>query len=216
MLSITIDRREKVNGIVSLLKHNAEVTVKEDFLPAGDYVINESIGVERKTTSDFITSIIDRRLFNQIERLKSKYPHTILIIEGNDLYNISDMSKEAIKGAIYSLAVCWQLPVIFTEDYHETARFLVAAGRQNLQTKKNVLYRTSSKPKSKEKRQLFILQGLPGIGPSLAQKLIDKFQSIEKIFSAPEEELITIKGIGKDKAKHLKEIIRENGPVYIA
>ena len=64
-----------------------EVTLRN--LEVGDYVISERVAVERKTASDFISSIIDpqRNLFRQMADLARTYDRPILILEGRDFYN---------------------------------------------------------------------------------------------------------------------------------
>jgi len=40
----------------------------------------------------------------------------------------------------------------------------------------------------------FILEGFPGIGPKAARKLLEKFSTLQNIFSAPQDELKKIIG----------------------
>ena len=56
-LKITIDYRETVSGITDLLKSSGAL-VKIAKLSYGDYIINDTITVERKTAKDFLISII--------------------------------------------------------------------------------------------------------------------------------------------------------------
>ena len=73
-MKIRVDYREKASGLIGLLKmEDAVVEVRK--VPYGDYVINDSITIERKTARDFLISIIDGRLFNQLSNLKK---HTLL------------------------------------------------------------------------------------------------------------------------------------------
>jgi len=51
---------------------NCGASVKIAKLSYGDYIINDKITIERKTADDFLLSIIDRRLFNQLSNLKKK------------------------------------------------------------------------------------------------------------------------------------------------
>ena len=54
--------------------------------------------------------------------------------------------------------------------------------------------------------QIRTLSGLPGISSKLAERLISHFGSLEKVFTAVEEELTDVEGIGKNKAKEIKVI----------
>ena len=62
-------------------------------------------------------------------------------------------------------------------------------------------------PKGKRKRQLYILQGLPGIGPVRADKLLKAFGSIKAVFSASQLELSRVPCIGAQMAKQIHTII---------
>jgi len=75
---ITIDTREKQSLIASYLieKHQS---IKFEKLDIADYLIGNT-AIERKTFSDFISSMINKRLFQQLNEIK-KYPKHILIIE---------------------------------------------------------------------------------------------------------------------------------------
>ena len=58
---IEIDYRERNAGIIEVLRTKENVVVEEKRLFIGDYLINKHVAVERKTTRDFVISIIDGR-----------------------------------------------------------------------------------------------------------------------------------------------------------
>ena len=81
-MKICADYREKASGIIDLLKkEGAFIEVKK--IPHVDYIINDSIAIERKTARDFLISIIDGRLFNQLSNLKKRCSNPVLLVEGN-------------------------------------------------------------------------------------------------------------------------------------
>lgn len=69
-VKIKVDFRERPSGIMEILRKMDGVRLEEKKLSVGDYQINDHIFVERKTTKDFIVSLIDGRLFSQASRLK--------------------------------------------------------------------------------------------------------------------------------------------------
>ena len=70
---IIIDYREKNSLVVSeLSKLNFEIEFKE--LKVADYIVG-SVAIERKTVLDFISSMKDRRLVNQLEGLQIGRAH---------------------------------------------------------------------------------------------------------------------------------------------
>jgi Fanconi anemia group M protein len=71
-----------------------------------------------------------------------------------------------------------------------------------------VLRRFDRKPKRHASRRLFVLQGLPGVGPALASRLLDHFGSIERVVTAEESALADVRGIGTRKAALIRELVR--------
>jgi hypothetical protein len=83
-----------------------------------------------KTARDLISSIIDRRLFEQAEHLRANYTHPVLILEGDPLAVPSRVRPNAIRGALARLAVTGRLPVLPSAAPEGTAALLVTLARQ--------------------------------------------------------------------------------------
>ena len=207
-ITIEIDHRERNDEVIKILQTKNDFIVKETRLFIGDYFINKHITAERKTTKDFVVSIIDGRLFSQASRLKRYAETPFMIIEGTDLFHTGyDINPQAVKGAVVSLSVSWQLPMIFSKSPHGTAEILIMAGTHDVKYCDEVLKRMGRLPKRIQTRKLYFLQGLPGVGPRMAQRMLEHFGSIEKVITASEQELIYVKGIGKKKASVVREIV---------
>ena len=63
--------------------------------------------------------------------------------------------------------------------------------------------------------QIQIVASLPGIGPKLAERLLDEFKSIRKIFMATVAELSAVKGINRKTAYKIKRILDASYDVSI-
>ena len=204
---IEIDYREKNSLVVSeLIALGLEVEVKE--LKVADYIVGGT-AIERKTVSDFIASMKNGRLLRQLEELR-QYESMLLIVEGIDeqeLYTDSEevigMHPNSVRGFLLSILLNYKVPVIFTKNYEDTARFISVLSRKK--PKETPLNVTKKFLSMKEQTQ-YILEGFPGIGPKTAKKLLKKFKTIKNIINAPEEDLK--KEIGK-KADNLLRIIEQ-------
>ncbi len=206
---IEIDHRESAAGIKEILRIKEGICVEEKRLPIGDYLVNKHITVERKTTKDFVLSIIDGRLFSQAARLRRHTEIPFMVIEGTNLFQTGyDVDPQSIKGAIVSISVSWQIPLIFSKSPCGTAEILIMAGAQDVKYYEEIQKRMGRRPKRIQTRKLYILQGLPGVGPRIAKRILEHFGSIEKIMSASEQELASIEGIGRKKASKIREIVR--------
>ena len=207
---IEIDYRERDSKIIEILRAKKNITVEEKKLFIGDYLINKRIAVERKTTRDFVISIIDGRLFSQASRLKRYAEVQLMVIEGTDLfYTGYEIDPQAIKGAIVSLSVSWQIPLIFSKSPDGTAEILVMAGIQDVKYRDEILKRAGRRPRRLLTRKLFLLQGLPGIGPKIAKRMLEHFGSVEKVITASEHEISCVEGIGRKKASLIREVVTE-------
>ena len=206
-ISLTADNREKSSGIPALLQ-NRFVRVQMAQLAAGDYMINDEIVIERKTKEDFVQSLLDGRLFAQCTRLRKTGLVPLFIVEGNPYKTAHHIAPAAIKGALLSINLSWQIPIIKSSGKEDTADIIVMAAKQEI----NALYfvRKSGRiPKKAQNRQHYFLQGLPGIGPALAHKLLRHFTTIENFIQADAAALAEVEGIGKKKAEQLFRFFRE-------
>ncbi|WP_459201244.1 DEAD/DEAH box helicase [Methanococcus sp. CF] len=198
--TIIVDSRERHIG--RYLSEKAEVEFKT--LEIGDYILSDRVAVERKTAEDFENSIIDKRLFNQVMDLK-KYERPLMIIEGNEFVRIHE---NAIRGMMFSIMIDYQIPIMFSRDIEDTADILVKlAEREQIKEKREISIRYGKRPMSLKERQKFLVEGLPDVGPVMAENLLDNFNSVENIFTASEEELKSVEGVGPITAKKIKEVI---------
>lgn len=194
-IKIIIDYREKNSLVVSeLMKLGFDIEFQQ--LKVGDYLVKDTI-IERKTISDFISSMLNRRLISQLEEMQ-QYPNKLLIIEGiaeEELYseNSEGVNANAIRGFLLSIVLKWKMPVIFSKNSEDTAKFISVLSKKK--TKDELPLNVAKKTLNKKEQMQFILEGFPGIGPATAKKLLEEFKTLKKIFNAPEKKLE--KSIGK-------------------
>ena len=79
--------------------------------------------------------------------------------------------------------------------------------QQLAKTDPAVLKRYDRKPKRLASRKLYILQGLPGVGPALANRLLLQFGSVEGVMTAAESMLTQVRGIGPQKARRIRRLV---------
>lgn len=169
--------------------------------------MSEEVGIERKSANDFIQSIIDGRLFDQVERLKRAYEKPVIIIEG-ELYGIRNVHPNAIRGAIAAVTLDWGVPILFSSGPEETAQFIyLMAKREQEERKKEVRLRSEKKALTLAERQRLIVEGLPNVSATLAKRLLKHFGNVERVFTATEEELKEVEGIGPKKAREIRRVI---------
>ena len=187
--------------------NNEDIIIEVKKVPYGDYIINNSITIERKTAKDFLISIIEGRLFNQLSNLKKYCTNPILLIEGNPYKTGLNFENMAIKGALISTQAIWYIPVIFSRSKEDTKDIFMMISRQDESYTDVVPLRGGYRPKRLKSKQLYLLQGLPQVGPMLAKRLIEHFKSVSKIMNASIEELTEVEGIGMVSAEKIREVL---------
>ncbi len=200
-LKILVDYREK-NSLIPSELSSLGFQIEFKHLPIADYLIN-NIAIERKTISDFKSSIINKRIFEQIKNLQ-QYPKYLLIIEGvknEDIYTFG-MHENAFRGSLLSMSLEYRIPIIFSQDEKDTAKYLSILAKKKPSSETSIRASRILMPKSEQ--QQFILEGFPHVGPIKAKKLLDKFKSLKNIFNASEEDLKQI--LGK-RAKNFKSLL---------
>ncbi len=190
---IIMDIHEKNSLVLANLSSEAEVELKQ--LEIGDYVIGETV-IERKTFSDFISSMLSRRLIEQLTQMQ-EYDSRILILEGKDFERFDEketrLNPNAIRGMILSISTDFKTPMIFTKDSEETAKYLILLAKKQLKGKTEFTLH-SRKPASEKEQKQYIIESFPGIGPKNAELLLKEFGSIKNVINASQEELEGVLG----------------------
>jgi len=204
-LRIIADTREFKSAVVRHLAVK-DIIVESRQLDIGDYLVSERVGVERKEVEDFIASIMDGRLFQQVKALKRAYQSPLIIIEGQDLYG-RRLSAEAIRGTLAAITVDFGVPIMFTANDSETAEFLLTLVKREAAEGRTPGIRGEKGTMLIQERQQFIIEGFPNISGIIAQRLLSHFGSVKAILEATDEELMEVKGVGKVIAKGIRETI---------
>lgn len=200
---IVADIHEKNSLVISELHHSKEIRLEINSLKIGDYLLGNTI-IERKTVSDLISSMINKRLIQQLNQMK-KYKQQILIIEGdlNEVYQEDNNISKALRGFIISILTNHQTPIIFTKDYKDTAKYLITFAKQQLKPSTPITLH-SRIPKTIPEQKQYILESFPNIGPTKAKKLLEKFETLSNTFNASKEDL---EEILKKQTKEFKELL---------
>ena len=214
-IAIHVDDRERASAVFELLgtAPNFEVTVTR--LKLGDYLLDGRFLFERKTAADLAASIISARLFSQALRLATSPVRPAFIIEGTE-HELArtGMSWESLQGALISVAFFWGIPVLRTRSPEESVRTMLFTAQQGRTRALSALPHAGYRPRGKRARQRYILQGLPGIGPERARRVLAHFSNVEAVMTANAETLCAVHGIGKDTAEKLRWSVEESQIKY--
>jgi ERCC4-type nuclease len=122
--------------------------------------------------------------------------------------------REALQGALITISLILSIPVLRSITPEETARLIVYAARQTQFLGKASYPRPGYRPKTKKGRQLYILQGLPGVGHERALRLLEKFGSVEGVMRDSFDELQAVEGVGAKTADRIRWAVSEKTELY--
>jgi DNA excision repair protein ERCC-4 len=215
MVKIYVDEREKLSQVPKhLIEYGATVIFKQ--LEIGDYIPAEGYIIERKRIDDLIRSVFQGRFFGQIKKLSSYPGKVFLLIEGdsNVLPRLTRNAKAVEAAVLTTIIYNDSIKLIYTRNAAHTAEVIYYIAKK-LQSPKELgkaalpTYHKLRKPKDINLRdwQIYILASFPGIGPKLAEKLLDKFGSLREVLNASPYQLTRVEGITEDKARLIHSIL---------
>ena len=207
---IFADFREKASDVLKELDSNGVVALELSKLNVGDFILSERVALEFKNSRDFVNSIIDGRLLPQIRDLKENYLKPVLVVQGEDLYSQANIHENSIRGIIIAITVGFGVPIIFSKDAKETAKYIqTIALRENMQKLRETSPHGNRKQMVLKEAQKYIVSAIPGVGPTLSEPILKRFKTVKNIANAREEDFLEIEKIGEKKARSIFEIFNE-------
>lgn len=184
------------------------------------------VGVQRKEVKDFIASIGDGRIGQQISQMQA-LDHAHLVIEGRvtwttegELVNGSGygrpLTKAQWRGVVWSIQ-SRGVHVGYTESLRDTILYVrqleawLRKDRHGSLNKREQVYAPWGKPGNRDFAR-HVLMGFPGVGVEIADRIIDKFGGIPLGWTVTVEELLQVDGIGKKKAEVMLAALRPLTP----
>jgi len=220
---IHADVRERRSRVIHFLKEMGAEVIEENLL-VGDYIVSGRVCIERKTIGDLISSIYTGRLFDECKRMRETYPIPVLILEGYLplIFKISKIPASSVWGALSSIILNFNVRVLPSPNTMSTAGIIYRmAYHEQIKEKSTPTIRSKPKFSNIYEQQIFLLCGLPGIGPNLAKELLRKFGTPIKALNALANANITstgktekldpplrdVQGIGPKKALKCKRVL---------
>ncbi|MEM3085821.1 MAG: helix-hairpin-helix domain-containing protein [Halobacteria archaeon] len=207
-------------------------------LELGDLLIvrNEGGGVaiERKTVADFVRSIRDNRLWEQLLRfaraekvLGAPLARSLLVVHGSfseylDTLSLFDVDGDyrrfwsSVLGAFQEALWVYGVPPLVAESDEALEALLRnllkrEAEGANDSSPEARWFRDWRKRKweapTKDDRRL-LLSAIPLIGEEVAGALLEHFGSLQAVAQADEKALLKVPGIGKERARRIHQIFR--------
>ncbi len=201
---ISMDIYEPAEMRMALVKLGARVTVA--YLGIGDYILSDSVCIERKTISDFLSSMYSGRLGYQLQHLSAAFKMPFLLIEGRPENRPRTVNMRSFYGYVSRLVLSSPIGVLQTPDM-ATSALLIWLMSQKIGTSPSNPRLRPSKARDDMETALLLLEALPGIGPVLSRRLLHEFKSLRSILQAPEHSISRVRGVGSRKARKIVDLL---------
>ncbi len=140
--------------------------------------------VQRKTMQDLFGAIMDKRLWRQASELNDLRKQDgivpVFVIEGTKLFGYNPAKKrKQTSSAIKALKFSFGIPVHTTKNKEDTIELL-----KSLDNKESKPFTLNAKPrmKSEDEQLQYLVEGVAGIGPVTAKKILANHRSEILIF----------------------------------
>lgn len=214
-----------VHEPIAILDELSKLGSKGQKLPlkTGDYYFfshdAKKVLIERKTVTDLLNSLKDGSLQNQVERLVLESDYPFLLIEGYWTSTRDNFIKHTagtsgwdwVKVQMYLTTI--QLSgvyILYTTNHKTTAATVLGLYKYFQKKEHTSLSRArvlSIFPKDINARRVKFLSVIPGIGPEIAKRILDRFTGPANAILAWDEDLLAIRGIGDITLREWKSFL---------
>jgi len=174
-------------------------------LECADILVSKRVAVALRSVDEFISQISDGSMQSCLAKLKHEYLHPILIVQGQAEGEGTQAGNAAVYDALSALLSDFHLPVLSTSDATESAAMIRSLFRQ--EAAKSGGGGGSQTTLDHSSRQMFLVQGLPNVSATLAQRLLKRFGSVKGIAEADVEDLMQVEGIGRVIAQGIHSVL---------
>ena len=224
-MKLIIDSREKSDFSSEVIRKANRINIlnKKEFLEVGDYVIGEAC-FEAKSAQDFLQSVMNRRIWTQVDNMDKNFNNNFVVIYGNideattkiikyiktdsNTSRIQLKNKLALqfKGAIGRLRLDYGINVIWRDTVEDAAEELITLAKM-IPVQRKIIAPTSLKRVSTGDIRVDMLTSIKGVSQNKAKELLNKYGCIMEIGDCKASELTIIKGIGDTVANRIINIL---------
>ena len=181
--------------------------LKTEEIESADVVVSERIAIAIRTVDDFIEGMSDGSMLSTLSKMRHQYLHPILIVQGPAEGKGVEEGNAAVYDVLGGLLSDFRMPILSTTSEGETVAAITSLMRQERERRGDGP-RTTQTKLDDNGRQLFLIQGLPNVSATLAQRLLERFGSVKAIADAKPDELMQVDGVGRVIAEGIHTVMR--------
>ena len=230
---LIIDSREKEGSkLVRLVEQKARalnIKTEKKWIEIGDYVFND-VCFEAKSTTDFLGSVLSKRMWTQIDNMDRAYATNIVIIYGTideAVYNVIDNSpsnmpiasraillKNKFLGALGRIILDMDTKPMWVSSEEEASDIITAVCKMQPMNRPTIKPRIHKRLATDDLR-IDVLSTIKGVSESKATSLIEEFGSIMEIGEQKANEITKMDGIGPTIANRILDTLNSEDKVKV-
>ena len=221
---LIIDSNERGSLCESIIRKAQKqgLAVVRQQLVVGDYLLGAAC-VEAKSISDLFQSSHSGHLWRQLENMDANYERFFLLIHGSVAKHVA-MAKQngkrlthtrvqnELTGTIARIMADFDCQVFYTPNISEAAMFVTKLHDKLHKPASSYGARAVRRVSTNDVRK-DVLLAIPGIGPDLVERLLDKCGNIEEMMFP--EALKQVKGLGEQRRKMILDVLTSEDAVHI-
>ncbi len=200
-MRIIMDDREP--ELIERLLRREGILVERRRIEVADYLVGMKACIERKSLNDFVKSIYDGRLFDQVDQMKDSCEVVIILVE-EPSFSINQRARPHYLGALSSLAL-GGVSIIHVSSMEDTARFLVYLARKIEGNRPSIIPVRKRRRLRSWEEAYSVLVSFPSIGPKSAERLLNEFGTLREVFNADFSRLKRV--VGEARARKILEVL---------
>jgi ERCC4-type nuclease len=229
-MSLIIDSRETSELVKEVEKKakSLNIITKKQWLEVGDYVIG-NVCFEAKSTHDFLSSVISKRLWTQLDNMDRCYENNMVIIYGS-LSKALTYTKYSAKynkmprqrklqlltnkfyGGLGRILLDSDIKPIWVKDEYAAASIICSVAKMQ------PIDRPPIKPHlfkrfTTDDVRINMLSTVKGVSEKKAKMLLKKYGSLMEIGDCDKRELCSLDGIGNTTADRILSIFNSEKKV---
>lgn len=192
-----------------------------------DFLFNSNggwYGIQRKEVNDLVASMQDGRLAREMAQMK-RLTVGMLIVEGPVRFTLDgvlmrsgygkDIKRAAFRGILWSVqargyAVQHTESMADTADTIGTFQAYIGKGKHRALDRRPAATSIWGNPNNRD-YAAHLVMGLPGVGPELAERIIEQFDGVPFGWRITEADLKAVPGIGVKKAHTIYRALHQLG-----
>ena len=228
---LIIDSRENsdLSRFVIRKAKSMRIPHEKKWIEIGDYVYDD-VCFEAKSSTDFLGSVLSKRLWTQIDNMDRHYKTNVVIIHGSldeAIFNVIQNSPSQMPiaarslrlnnkflGAIGRLILDTDVKPIWVDTEEEAALIITAVCKMKPITR-DVIAPQVFKRLTTDDLRIDLLSSIKGVSIKKAKELVKQFGSIMEIGECSAFELQAIEGIGDTLAKRILTTLNSEEKVKI-